>query len=268
MQDPLCQRDHFNACCANSQTIRSSTGIWSVEANDRLKGRADFTLADMSLNTCRASYKTLPDNFELVELNLRSDYPREHGWHDKFDLVQQRLLFFALGAEEWPQILKKHFEVIKPGGYIQLLEFSPGRDFRNVFEPVFSWAGGLAVDLATKKGMDVFIAERLKDLCKEAGFEIVTEEWKRLKMPDGPVPGEPVHNVGKQWYINTCASTSSLPLKLGAIPKDEWDARQPELEKEAEEAGRRGFYMDSVVVVGRVSRPAHILPEPFSAQPD
>lgn len=39
-----------------------------------------------------------------------------------FDLVNMRLFIVALKKEEWPILLKEAYRVMKPGGFIQMVE--------------------------------------------------------------------------------------------------------------------------------------------------
>lgn len=39
-----------------------------------------------------------------------------------FDLVNLRLFIIALKREEWPILIKEAYRILKPGGYVQMVE--------------------------------------------------------------------------------------------------------------------------------------------------
>jgi SAM-dependent methyltransferase len=66
----------------------------------------------------------LPPPAHVVQLDLRNiaktlSYPDNF-----FDYIHQRLLVTALTSEDWNNVLKELFRVLKPGGYIELAELS------------------------------------------------------------------------------------------------------------------------------------------------
>ncbi|KAI9276568.1 hypothetical protein BY458DRAFT_488684 [Sporodiniella umbellata] len=52
-------------------------------------------------------------NFSFREGNVVKGLPYED---NTFDLVQMRLLVFALGKEDWPKAIQEAIRVVKPGG--------------------------------------------------------------------------------------------------------------------------------------------------------
>ena len=97
----------------------------------------EFTLLDFNINLCKWAYPTLPNNIRLHSFNILEDFAMHPEWADRFDLVHQRLMFFAFTPEQWPNVLQSYFRVTKPGGYIQLFEYNP--DYANR-SPWLEWA--------------------------------------------------------------------------------------------------------------------------------
>ncbi|KAI9253235.1 hypothetical protein BY458DRAFT_522063 [Sporodiniella umbellata] len=60
-------------------------------------------------------------NFEFVNHNIQQSkrLPFED---NTFDLIQQRFLMFIYKESEWQEVLKEFKRILKPGGYVQLLE--------------------------------------------------------------------------------------------------------------------------------------------------
>jgi hypothetical protein len=95
--------------------------------------------------------------------------PRE--WANKFTLVHQRLLIAGLRRHEWETALGKIYGVLKPGGWVQLLEWR-------------SWAAGPALAklqdaiFAFSDDMDLMvtdIAVRLPEFLEKSGFVSIHE---------------------------------------------------------------------------------------------
>lgn len=66
-------------------------------------------------------FQVNPD-LDLRAHDVRIPFPLSWGWSSKFDLVHQRLLIWGITAAEWPSVIHNLLEVVKPGGYIQLVE--------------------------------------------------------------------------------------------------------------------------------------------------
>ncbi|KAI0479448.1 hypothetical protein GGR56DRAFT_635069 [Xylariaceae sp. FL0804] len=60
---------------------------------------------------------TLPAGVTLSLLDLKQPFP-EH-MHGKYDLVHLRLLYTAMGPEDWAPAVCNVFRILRPGGYIQ-----------------------------------------------------------------------------------------------------------------------------------------------------
>ncbi|KAI1172873.1 S-adenosyl-L-methionine-dependent methyltransferase [Nemania sp. FL0916] len=63
---------------------------------------------------------TLPPNVSLSVLDIKQPFP-EH-MHEKYDLVQARLLTAAMQPGDWEPTIRNIFRILKPGGYLQWTE--------------------------------------------------------------------------------------------------------------------------------------------------
>src|SRR5438105_3833067 len=61
-------------------------------------------------------------SLDLHELDARAPPPPGLGWESTFDLVHQRLLIWGFQKHEWPSVLKNYLSLLRPGGWIQLVE--------------------------------------------------------------------------------------------------------------------------------------------------
>ncbi|KAF9058991.1 hypothetical protein BDP27DRAFT_1239677, partial [Rhodocollybia butyracea] len=133
------------------------------EILDSATGTAGIWLLDVA-------HKVYP-NVSLTGININQRlFPKQHprnvtfavhtvtnlpeSWSDGFKLVNQQLLCGALTSEQWGAALGELYRVLKPGGWIQLLESGPEvsissglvKCYADVFAAVFLNAG-LVLDL-------------------------------------------------------------------------------------------------------------------------
>ncbi|KAI9264695.1 S-adenosyl-L-methionine-dependent methyltransferase [Helicostylum pulchrum] len=84
-----------------------------------------------------------------------------------FVFAYQRMVFGALTSEEWDSNLGEMYRVIKPGGFVQLLEhnLTPFSE-----EPLFTEAYKLMEQGFKSKNLVLHISTELKDRLENAGF--------------------------------------------------------------------------------------------------
>jgi hypothetical protein len=124
---------------------------------------------------------THPSN---VKFEVRSVTALPKEWKNKFTLVHQRLLLNGLRKHEWETALREIYNALKPGGWVQLLEWQ-------------GWAAGPAsakfqdaiFALADDVGLLVFdVILRLPELLKQTGFITIHEEPRSI--PTNPSRGQ------------------------------------------------------------------------------
>lgn len=93
--------------------------------------------------------------------------------------MHQRLLIWGLKKEDWLTVLKNHWRLLKPEGWVQLVECQ-WVDRDHPFNPL--QYPNLAKQTRLQKwstkafGMDLFIAYKLEDYLKDLGFQNVSKE--------------------------------------------------------------------------------------------
>lgn len=165
--------------------------------------------------------KTGPSaSLDLREFDIRSAVPPDPSWTGSFDLVHQRLLIWGLQTPDWPTVLRNHAALLKPGGWIQLVEgqwVDRDQPFDPAKYPSLAKMSAMQKWSTANFGMDVYVVYRLEDLLKEAGFQHVEktqfdlgygalardDDWKQTsadmwidtfrglgtKLPEGGIPG-------------------------------------------------------------------------------
>ncbi|KAL4783845.1 methyltransferase family protein [Aspergillus varians] len=115
---------------------------------------------------------------DLRAHDIRTPFPESWGWNESFDVVHQRLLIWGIKSAEWLGVVRNLSTVIRPGGYIQLVEaewIDPDHPASPETRPNLSKQAALQVWSTESFGMDIHIAYKLEDLLRDAGFEDVTK---------------------------------------------------------------------------------------------
>ncbi|KAL2792988.1 methyltransferase family protein [Aspergillus keveii] len=115
---------------------------------------------------------------DLRAHDIRTPFPESWKWKGKFDVIHQRLLIWGIKSTEWPTVIRNLSTIIRPGGYIQLVEaewIDPENPASPETRPNLSKQAALQVWSTESFGMDINIAYKLEDLLKDAGFEDVTK---------------------------------------------------------------------------------------------
>jgi ubiquinone/menaquinone biosynthesis C-methylase UbiE len=97
----------------------SGPGCWSLDMAKEFPS-SSFHGIDMTAHDFSNTAEKLA-NFEFTVGNLLEGLPFED---NTFDYIYQRLLFLGLNDEGWATVLNELLRVLKPGGYIELLEVS------------------------------------------------------------------------------------------------------------------------------------------------
>lgn len=116
-----------------------------------------------------------PGNVTFRVEDIRS-LPAE--WDDTFVLAHARLLGCAFGVPEWERALKSFLRVLKPGGYIRLMEpCSPISRLRdeNFPAPHTARLSALIQRLLKSRGLLTDTGVRLPIMVKDAGLHDVQE---------------------------------------------------------------------------------------------
>ena len=222
-------------------------GTWLLDL-PRLYPEHEWSLHGVDIGSTLFPPKVGPyAALDLREFDIRSPTPPEPSWTGGFDLVHQRLLIWGLQKSQWATVVKNHFSLVKPGGWIQLVEgqwVDRDHPFDPVTHPNLDKMYRLQWWFTETSGMDIFVAYKLEDLLKEAGFKNVQKtqytlgygalakspEWAKRSadywvhtfrglrelLPEGAVPGV-VRN--KAEFDELIISIHKETLELGYAPK-------------------------------------------------
>jgi SAM-dependent methyltransferase len=120
-----------------------------------------------------------PGNYRFVQGDVLKGLPFAD---NTFDFVHQRLLFLAIPAPAWPEVVKELARVTAPGGWIELVETSFAL---SPMGPVNQRLKSLSEELAALRGLDIggAVLESLDGYLREAG--LVRVERRMIEAPLG-----------------------------------------------------------------------------------
>ncbi|KAH8812599.1 sam dependent methyltransferase [Xylogone sp. PMI_703] len=177
--------------------IGTGSGIWAAEV------AAEHPAAEViGIDSYPQPQIAAPSNCRFIVM----DAEKEKDWEKigdgaTFDLMHTRLVPFHI--KEVPGVLRRCYEHLRPGGYIEMHEvWPPLRTDEPPGAPehaskLISWTK-LRVEGAAKIGIDQNLAGLLPGLLSKAGF--VDVQVQELKFPVGPwMEDEKMKDVGRTW---------------------------------------------------------------------
>lgn len=175
----------------------TGTGIWMLDAAKKLPPSVAFTGMDISP---RLFPKDAPSNIKFVQASTLS-LPAD--WSDKYQLVSQRMLLGAFTRSEWPQVLSEFYRVVKPGGWIQLIEGT-----QHKAGPASKQQLKLIGALLEKRKLFFDVAYHLAEMVHEAGFINVVEVRRTAKL------GKWAGDLGRlcKWNVVTGYRSMKVPV--------------------------------------------------------
>ncbi|KAF0541350.1 S-adenosyl-L-methionine-dependent methyltransferase [Gigaspora margarita] len=157
-----------------------------------------------------------PKNFTFVKANVLEGLPFED---DTFDFIFQRFLVFGYSKEKWPYVINELVRVLKPGGFLELNEFS------NQFDtgPSNQRLWFTIVKMFEERGVDLNTCQKLEEYTQNQGqLENIIKEVKQCYHG---VRSNDI-KISKVAISNTTSLYSSLKLPLTKalnISDDEFD---------------------------------------------
>lgn len=101
--------------------IATGTAVWLTELAKTLP--ADAELVGLDYDTSKFP-PSLPSNITLRQANMYEPFPSD--LLGKFDVVNVRLIIFALKVGQGTDLVKNLMTLLRPGGYIVWAETGPG----------------------------------------------------------------------------------------------------------------------------------------------
>jgi hypothetical protein len=110
---------------------------------------------------------------KLATHSILQPYPNSWQWENTFDVVHQRLLIWGIAHSSWPKVIENHISLLKPGGYIQLVEAEWIDEKNPATLPQLKKQAALQIWSTKEFGFDIHVAYQLEDFLRAAGLEDV-----------------------------------------------------------------------------------------------
>ncbi|KAK7460096.1 methyltransferase domain-containing protein [Colletotrichum acutatum] len=203
--------------------LGTGTGIWAIDV-----GEAQVLGLDLSL----IQPKLIPTCVRFERADVEAPLPAAE---QTFDLVHIQMLLGSI--RDWPDLYRKSFRHIKPGGYIEQVEIEwiPRSDDNTLTpdSPLVFWGENLRHAMH-RYGQSIDIIDTKKEL-HAAGFTDITE--KMIRLPTNPWSQNPMEEELGRWFnlgLTHCLEGLTLApfIQVERWPKHDVDRLVDDLKKE------------------------------------
>ncbi|KAJ3820987.1 hypothetical protein F5880DRAFT_1486967 [Lentinula raphanica] len=164
----------------------AGTGIWALEFFE--ENRADGVILDIEcidISSAQFPANHPPELHFSIHSIVNLPNPN---WSDIFAYAHQRLLLFAMNESLWRLAVSELFRVIRPGGWVELVEIDLDLDGWSVLGPDTARLMSLGTALFDAKGVIGDLSVYAPGTLKDAGFVEVRCEPRRVL-----IGGEAIH---------------------------------------------------------------------------
>ncbi|TFK64986.1 S-adenosyl-L-methionine-dependent methyltransferase [Pluteus cervinus] len=102
----------------------TGTGIWPNEVARIVPPGVHVEGADIS-----PRFSPLPGQISAFTFHALSTLDLPFEWENRFQLVNQRLMLGSFSRPQWETVIQNIYRVVKPGGWVQLVEIQQEYDF-------------------------------------------------------------------------------------------------------------------------------------------
>ncbi|KAG2172736.1 hypothetical protein INT43_000083 [Umbelopsis isabellina] len=150
-----------------------------------------------------------PPNVNFKVADARDQLPYDP---DTFDLVQVRLMATAFQSHEWEIVYRNMYRVLKPGGYLQIIE----PDLRLCCERdrLITDFSSKVAEFQMKRRQDPDITRKLTTILQQKNFDIVIDE--HLQTPLGW--SSTLHKIAGEDYIRAMKAAAPLLAREFELP--------------------------------------------------
>ncbi|KAI9314397.1 S-adenosyl-L-methionine-dependent methyltransferase [Dichotomocladium elegans] len=136
-----------------------------------------------------------PENCEFLVSNIVEEPVFDENF---FGYIHQRLVLLGIKAVDWPQLLQNLKFMLKPGGWIELTEFSYS-NWENL-GPCTKIGNEINIETLGAAGFDVDLGSNLSRLLTEAGFTNIQSRAIDMPVNHGGKMGELFWENAKQAF--------------------------------------------------------------------
>ncbi|OHE97443.1 methyltransferase domain-containing protein [Colletotrichum orchidophilum] len=212
--------------------LGTGTGIWAIDVGDKLYKSADNQGHVLGLDLSLIQPKLIPTcvRFERADVEAPLSVPEQ-----TFDLVHIQMMLGSI--RDWPDLYRKSFRHIRPGGYIEQVEIEwiPRSDDNSLAtdSPLAVWGNTLRHAMQTYR-QPIDILDTTKEL-RAAGFTDITE--KMIRLPTNPWSQDPFEQELGRWFnlgLTHCLEGLTLApfIQVEGWPRQEVDRLVEDLKKD------------------------------------
>jgi hypothetical protein len=223
-----------------------------VEVAQDCPSTTTFTLLDFNSHICRTAFPSLPKNLTLYQFDLLQDFQACPEWKNYYDLVSQRLMHLAFTQEQWEFVLESYFDILKPGGYLQLWEADTSTRQGWDWGPWAHVGFKHAEQLALMRNINHGIAPELPRLLKAQGFEIISVKMHNMNFNCVSTEPEPFPDAASYWYRNTMRGVCQKAYELGLMNGEDFQKFEHGIRDEWGTSDRGGWKYIGCVIVAQV----------------
>jgi len=155
----------------------TGTGAWALDVRTIAPPTVEIYGIDLQI---RLVPPNPPINTYFVQGSIL-DLP--HDWAGKFTLVNQRFMIAALRPDDWKKAVSEMYRVVKPGGWVQLVEV-PGHIFlpEGETDERVDKMNNIQRTMRAHRGIVGDPTKNIPDLLEAQGFRNVVTEERRVLM--------------------------------------------------------------------------------------
>ncbi|KAJ4475523.1 hypothetical protein J3R30DRAFT_3405800 [Lentinula aciculospora] len=158
----------------------AGSGIWALEFFDKNQSK-DIILDMQCIDISSTQFPSTHPPGMHFSVNSIVDLPNPE-WSDTFSYAHQRLLVTAMNDSLWRSAVSELYRVLKPGGWVELLEAEAQELTTWSVGPNSAKVAVLVKALLGANGVIGNLPVYLPQLLKEAGFVDVSCEERRLSV--------------------------------------------------------------------------------------
>lgn len=159
--------------------VHCGAGSW---ANDMAVYMPQARIIGVDPRPHRAQAHQRMPNVHFVAGDIRTGLPFPDS---AFDYVHMRLQFLGMRSDVWPAAIAEVARVVRPGGWIELVEAGFPHNGHPALERMATWTA----QAAAQRGVDITLGLRVGDMLRGMGLAFV--ETHDVAMPTGARAGEP-----------------------------------------------------------------------------
>lgn len=184
--------------------VGCGTGRWAIEMAG-LFPTANIIGLDIVPPSSRVPgySERLPENFLFVNGNVFDGMSFADA---SFDFVHMRLLFTAIPANRWPQVIRDLIRVTRPGGWVELVEGAMPQNGGPAMDAINHWVG----EISSRRGIDVRMGAQVGAFLQQAGLTGVV--FRDIYLPIGRYGGR----AGQMTATDTFAMFEGLRALITA----------------------------------------------------